>query len=349
MRCCRLLICLFAADCSSQLAAESPLAVRLPRCEVVPLPEMQFAVLRDQQEQWRWHFGQHYRRPFLYPLRGPSRVPLTRMGHPGAPNHDHHQSVWFAHHDVDGESFWTHAATTRIRQKQWLAYHADDDHAALAVQLAWLNAAGSEVLEQRVIFRWEPLADGASWLEIQTDLTPAPQREHVTLGKTNFGLLAVRVAGSISAHFGGGMIRNSEGEVNEDQVFEKTARWVDYSGPVAVWENGEQTVRTEGITYFEHALNPGYPNPWHVRSDGWMTSSITMRAARQITNAEPLRLRYLLHVHGGDYQPDVAAKIADKLNARGAWTVVRSAEPHQHWEIRPEKKKGHGEALPASP
>ena len=47
---------------------------------------------------------------------------LTRMGHPGAPDHDHHQSIWFAHHKVMGIDFWGNASGAVIRQLQWLAY-----------------------------------------------------------------------------------------------------------------------------------------------------------------------------------------------------------------------------------
>src|SRR5918993_1393514 len=70
-----------------------------PRCEVVPLPDHQASFRIDGAERLRWHFGPSYPRPFFYPLVGPSGTPLTRMGHPGDPGHDHHRSVWFARHD----------------------------------------------------------------------------------------------------------------------------------------------------------------------------------------------------------------------------------------------------------
>jgi hypothetical protein len=63
---------------------------------------------------------------FFYPFNGPSGETLTRMGHPGAPIHDHHRSVWWAHAKVDGENYWGGETKARIRQKLWLAY-ADGD------------------------------------------------------------------------------------------------------------------------------------------------------------------------------------------------------------------------------
>ena len=79
----------------------------IPRCRILPLPDSQTSFQIDGHERLRWHSGESYPRPFFYPLLGPTGSPLTRMGHPGAPNHDHHRSIWFAHHKVLGIDFWS--------------------------------------------------------------------------------------------------------------------------------------------------------------------------------------------------------------------------------------------------
>ena len=89
---------------------------------------------------------------------------------------------------------------------------------------------------------------------------------------------------------GGGMIRNSEGGINEKQVFWKRARWVDYSGPIT-------HDKLEGITLFDHPQNPNFPSYFHVRNDGWMGASLTFDRPRKIEPTKPLRLRYGLYVH----------------------------------------------------
>ena len=61
------------------------------------MPDNQVSLQIDGEERTRWHFDAKYPRPFFYPLIGPSGDTLTRMGHPGAQNHDHHRSVWWAH------------------------------------------------------------------------------------------------------------------------------------------------------------------------------------------------------------------------------------------------------------
>ena len=91
------------------------------KCEVIPLPDHQFQFLINGQEKTRWHFGPSYPRPFFFPTIGASGESLTRMGHPGAPNHDHHRSIWFAHHKVFGQNFWGDGTGTRIQQAEWLA------------------------------------------------------------------------------------------------------------------------------------------------------------------------------------------------------------------------------------
>ncbi len=43
------------------------------------------------------------------------------MGHPGAPNHDHHRSIWFAHNKLLGIDFWSDRTRQResVRRVGW--------------------------------------------------------------------------------------------------------------------------------------------------------------------------------------------------------------------------------------
>src|SRR5688572_19845493 len=101
----------------------------LPRFTLLPLPDHQVSFQVGGMERLRWHHGPQYPRPFFYPLVGPaSGRSLTRMGHPGAPDHDHHRSIWFAHNKVTGVDFWADNKT-RIVQRQWLAYEDGNDEA----------------------------------------------------------------------------------------------------------------------------------------------------------------------------------------------------------------------------
>src|SRR5947209_7911504 len=207
------------------------MAFEFPRCQVVPLPDHQVSLQVDGTERLRWHHGPSSPRPFFYPLLGPSGSSLTRMGHPGAPDHDHHRSIWFAHAKVLGIDFWIEQVESRIRQKGWLQYQDSDAEAVMAVLLGWFDGHDpKELLEQELIAGLRPGTDGETFLELQA--TFRPTAESLEFGQTNFGFLAVRVAKNLSVHFGGGEITSSEKLKGEPALFGKAARWVDYSGPV---------------------------------------------------------------------------------------------------------------------
>jgi hypothetical protein len=302
------------------------MAYKFPRCQVLPQPDHQISLQIVGGERLRWHFGPSYPRPFFYPLVGPTGSPLTRMGHPGAPDHDHHRSIWFAHHKVLGIDFWGDNTPARIRQKQWLQYQDGDDEAALAVLLGWYDGHDPrELLQQELVAAVRPGPEGETFVELQA--TFRPTAESLEFGQTNFGFLAVRVAKSIAAHFGGGQIRNSEGARGEPAIFGKPARWMDYSGPVPKAD-------AEGITYFDHPTNPGHPVHWHVREDGWMGAAVCLKGALTVSRKAPLILRYLLHAHRGPSDAGRAEQVFKSFAALPRYEVVRAQVKHQQYAIR---------------
>jgi hypothetical protein len=315
-----------------------------PRCQVVPEPDHQVSIQIDGSERTRWHYGNQYPRPFFFPFNGPSGQTLTRMGHPGASNHDHHRSVWFAHHKLLGIDFWSDNTDARIQQKEWLVFEEGDERAILATRLGWYDGhEPKELLDHIVIAIFRPAANGETLLELQSIFHPTA--DSIEFQQTNFGFLAVRVARSISEHFGAGKLTSSEGLVGEKgsagkpNIFGKQARWMDYSGPVSpASSDNDKGPRSgdivEGITYFDHPSNPGYPNRWHVREDGWMGASPCMDGPLQTTRSTPLRLRFLLHAHAGEIEASKANTIAERFAAWPEFDVTKSGMPHQQYEIR---------------
>jgi hypothetical protein len=302
------LLLLFAVGGQVELPAARP----VPAMQVIPLPGSAASIERDGQEISRYHFGGELRRPFLYPLIGPSGKSLTRMGHPRDPNgHSHHNSVWVTHHDVGGVAFWNDAATSkgRIVQQRVVQYEDADGEALIESVNLWRDDANRVLLEEQRAMRFRP-QEGGQWLLV-LDLTFSAPKSPVTLGKTNFGMLGVRMAKTIGVHDGGGTIRNSAGGVNEAGVHEKAARWCDYAGPIT-------RQAREGITIFDHPTNPNHPTVFHVRDDGWMGAALTFAGPRTIEPGSPLKLRYGLWVHAGvpeaaaiDREFDEFAKIGD--------------------------------------
>jgi hypothetical protein len=280
-----LILFVFTLAASAQLAPKP-----VPRMQALPLPHHEISFQRDGIELTRFHFDANDKRPFLYPLNGPSGRSLTRMGHPRDPvGHSHHNSLWLAHHDVNGVSFWGDGGPAQIRCVRVEQFEDSDEMAFATVVNSW-SATNRVFLWERRRMTVQTLASN-EWLLI-LDVRFDAEKQPVTLGKTPFGLAAVRMAKTIGVHDGGGMIRNSEGGVNEAGVFWKRARWVDYSGAIA-----SNTI--EGITFLDHPKNPNHPSYFHVRDDGWMGAALTFDAARVIETNQPLQLRYGFYVHSG--------------------------------------------------
>ncbi|HEY1188248.1 MAG TPA: PmoA family protein [Gemmata sp.] len=297
-----------------------------PRCTLLPLPDHQVSFRVAGGERLRWHFGPQYPRPFFYPFVGPaSGESLTRMGHPGAPNHDHHRSIWFAHEKVSGVNFWSDETTARVHQKQWLAYQDGDAEAVMAVRLGWGDGHDpKDLLEQELFAAVLPGPEHETCVEIQ--ITFRPTAEQLEFGKTSFGFFAVRVSKALSAFFGGGALTNSAGATGEPALFGKPAAWVNYSG--------SQGDHKEGITYFDHPMNPGHPSAWHVREDGWMAASVCFGGPRPTTRKEPLALRYLLHAHRGTLDVKRTDEVFGAFSRRPPFELVKAPAKHTAFGVR---------------
>ena len=304
-----------AAVCSAQAAdPELPEAKPVPDMQVLPQPYAQASFEHRGRELTRYHFGPDLRRPFWYPLVGPGGRSLTRMNMPYDPGksmtrdkqptdptqpenplgHSHQTSVWICHKDVNGFDFWRDGGPIAGQilhqtERDGLEYDEVDGTATLLTRNAWNDPKGNTLMiDRRMATVYS--GEGDSWWLIVDLQFEAPTNSPVTLGKTTFGPLGVRLAKTVSVKEGGGRILNSERLRNEKEVFMKRARWVDYSGPVTHDEAG-------GITLMDHPQNPAHPAKFHVRDNGWMGVTLTPDAPRVIEPGKPLRLRYALWVH----------------------------------------------------
>jgi Family of unknown function (DUF6807) len=286
--------------------AALPDAKPVPVMQAVPLPYDQISIQRDGRELTRYHLAAGLRRPFLYPVIGPAGRSLTRMGHPHDPvSHSHHNSVWISHNDVNGIDFWgDHGknAGTIVHERVVRDSFVDSDAAAgFQVVNRWVGPDGQVVMRERRRVQVQPLPGDQWLLVIDLQFEPPGPDKPVTFGQTAFGVIGVRMAKSIGVNDGGGLIRNSEGNVNEqgdNGCFRKPARWCDYSGRIT-------NDAVEGITLMDHPSNPNHPAPFHVRGDGWMGACLTLDGPRKIEPGQTLRLRYGLWIHAG--APDAAA------------------------------------------
>ena len=283
--------------------------------QVLPLPCDQATFEHLGRELTRYHFGAELRRPFWYPILGPAGRSLTRMNMPSDPGrsvtpdtppknpnspgdprgHSHQNSVWISHKDVNGIDFWRDSGAIAgqiVHQTIREGLQYEDGSAASLLSLNhWNDPEGKTLMVERRRTTVAP-GEGDSW-QMTIDLQfEAPPDGRVTLGKTAFGPIGLRMAKTIGVTDGGGRILNSAGQRNEAEAFRKPARWVDYSGPITNEQNA-------GITLMDHPGNPNHPAPFHVRDNGWMGVCLSLDTPLTITPDKPVRLRYGLWIHPG--------------------------------------------------
>ncbi len=96
-----------------------PVASVLFVCAVAPLAaqvaitqgDNQIDVSIDGKPYTTFFYGPKAPKPYLYPLRAPSGISVTRGfpmdPHPGeSTDHPHQRSLWFAHSAVNGYDYW---------------------------------------------------------------------------------------------------------------------------------------------------------------------------------------------------------------------------------------------------
>jgi hypothetical protein len=269
----------------------------------VPQPDEQVSFQVDGREWLRYHYGERTPKPYFFPVQGPDGHPVTRLTHPRDPHtHAHHLSLWIGHQNAGGLNFWEHFRSPARIVFDRISKIDDGDAAALTIHAKWVDGDRKALLldERTWTLRPDyasigPGGHGEYFLDLDLKLTPVAPT--LVLGKSHFGLVAVRVAKMMGTIDGGGTIRNSEGRTNEAQLMpHRRARWCDYSGRPS-------PVDLAGITLMDHPSNPNHPTHFHVRGDGWMGASFSEEADVELRKDRPLVLRYRLWIHRGEADP----------------------------------------------
>ena len=287
-----------------------------PAVQVLPDANDRVWVSHDNRNLLGYCYSGQYRKPFFYPVSGPSGRSVTRLGHPRdfGGGHDHHRSLWIEHENVNDVSFETEhlhffagsdsplVGIGRIAHDRFLRQEDGPVYARLEMALAWVSHEGDVLLNEIRRVRVYPLAGGEQLIDF--GLTFQPQVEQVTFGQSTFGILAARVAHPLEVMWGGGRILNARGALNEEEVHRQPAEWCDYAGPISPNE-------TNGIAILGHPENIHNPHTWHVRDDGWMCAAPFARHAKTLHSGETLSFRFRVFVHDGDDADRIAARYAE--------------------------------------
>jgi hypothetical protein len=284
----------------------------------------------DGKPYTTFFYGPDVAKPYLYPLRAPSGVAVTRSfpmdkvaGE--STDHPHQRSLWFAHQDVNGLDYWNnefsyesnpkvagkmgHIFVTKIDKAQSGAKAGEIDETS-----EWKQPDGKVVLieDRRMIFH-----SGGPNRVIDFDFTLTAQTV-VKFGDAKDGVFGMRVASgleepnpkSIPEPKRTGLMTNAEGLKTEAECWGKRSAWMDDSGIV----DGQAV----GIAIFDNPANPRFPTYWHARGYGLFGNNIF--GVHDFTNGkgpdgsmtlqpgEKVRFQFRVVIHPGDVN---SAKIAD--------------------------------------
>ncbi|MEQ8835744.1 MAG: PmoA family protein [Lacipirellulaceae bacterium] len=245
--------------------------------------------------------------PVVWPIVGPTGAEYTRSYPMGVrleaeqPDHPHHQSLWFAHGDVNGHDFWHGTLSdsrTVIKHCGFSQISAIGNLGTIIANNLW-RAKGKTLISDCRLIHFG-VEGQLRWIDFTIKLTAVGGE--VRFGDTKEGTFAMRVAGTMKVDSPGkGHIVNSLGQ-RDDKAWGTPANWVDYCGPVQ-----GQTV---GVAIMCHPENFRHPTRWHVRPYGLFAANPfgeadflptgTQQGDFTLSAGESLRLRYRVLLHEGD-------------------------------------------------
>ena len=279
-----------------------------------------------------YYFGAQTPKPYLYPLRSPEGIIVTR-GYPmvtsipgESKDHPHHRAMFFAHGDINGVDFWGEAqfeekAPVRVRGKTYTSEElpkgrtvftrveeskGGPDSGTLRAVFSLVGpngqAMGSET--QEYTFRGD---ESTRTIDCAFTIT-ADHGTPLKMGDTKEGTFAIRVVRNLQEP--AVKMLNSAGAVGEKDIWGKRADWVDYSGVVG----GERV----GIAIFDNPRNIKHPTYWHARGYGLFAvnpfgehdfyNDPKRDGSVTIASGASLTLRYRVLIHDGDAEE---AKVAE--------------------------------------
>ena len=244
-------------------------------------------------------------KPILWPLVGPTGVPLTRE-YPlrtvdgESHDHPHHRSLWFTHGSVNGIDFWGESPKGgEIRHREFAEVQGGPQARIVALD-DWLDHEGKKICEDRRTLVFQA-ADGQRIIDFDLRVTATDGR--LVFGDTKEGSFGLRVADWLKVDAPGhGQIVNSEGQLDA-AAWGQRADWVDYHAP----HDG----KTLGIAILNHPSSFRYPTYWHVRTYGLFAANPfgkseftdTKSQSDGSATVEPgqsLVFRYRVILHEGD-------------------------------------------------
>lgn len=223
--------------------------------------------------------------PLFYPVLGPGQVPMTRKYPleiiPGEDtDHPHHQSLWFAHSEVNGHSFWAvreyggKVPGKTVHQK-FTKVESGTKEGSFIAENRYVAGDGTVIMSDTRTVRFLAPSEAKGPRILDITIAFHASNGEVTFGDQKDAGMAIRVASDLQVEKrtevkdkmlpGGGHLLNSEG-IKDKDTWGKRARWLDAYGEV-----GGKPV---GVAIMDHPKNPRHPTYWHSRTYGLATANV---------------------------------------------------------------------------
>lgn len=212
-------------------------------------------------------------KPVLWPIIGPDQQKMTRS-YPLDPSvegeahdHPHHRGLWMTFGDIDGGDWWAEGAGRGIVvHRRVTEAVADGKTARIMAEHQWVKPRGEgedplPFLKETCRYTFSGDAD-ERWIDCEYLWSIDGPHEKLTFGDTKEGMFAMRVPETMRGDRPGGELLNSEGDRGGD-VWGKSAKWVDYSGPTL-----SQGKDIYGIAILVHPESFHAAGLWHARTYG---------------------------------------------------------------------------------
>ncbi len=275
--------------------------------------DRQLKMLVDGQEVVHYVFAdREISRPYFSHVKTLEGKQVSRNHPPqqGTDKMDHanmHPGIWLSFGDLNGHDYWRLKAKTQHVRFLELP-KVDEAHGSFKVLNHYFATDSDAVIcSEECTIGLRKVNNGYS-ISITSEFKPVT--DEVRFGDQEEMGLGIRVATPLAVEKKlGGRIRDSEGRLNGEEVWGKTARWCDYSGPLdGKWVG--MTVLTSPRNFrpcWSHARDYGF-----VALNPFGLNAFTKAAKVDVTvkKGESLRLGYAVIVHESAQESDFSPQTA---------------------------------------
>ena len=281
------------------------LSTSIARCEPLPMAariDKDAVVVTVAGKLFtQYKFGSDLKKPYLWPLAGPSTGTSVTVESPK--DHPHHNSMWFACDRLNGRDYWHHQNPGATIFSRGPVIEVSQGPEVVFTDICEWTPRSGDILASPTMLdlrRITVRAPDAATRLIDFQITWLPLVD-VTITKTNHSLFALRMLPVLSVKSGGVMI-NAQGGRGEKATFGKSAPWMDYYGT----HDG----KVEGAAILQHPSNRWYPSPWFTRDYGFFspTPMQWLKTPLSLPRGKPVVLAYRVVVHAGTHEDAAIAR-----------------------------------------